>query len=217
VGIENPATGWSELVFGREWHSLKSSGFRGAQLHQLSLIFSSNGGVRFSGVDARIGKLNTTKYLSFVWAGPTPLLAELRRPIKQVSLEFPIPNTGPKSVTLWRSGEEGLRLCTEMHDVAGRMEVGVLNFEQVSSHRTDERIADVASAFQSEIAVSKLIVHESGTSAESGLILKASNGDEIVIIAGAHPYSLAVLGVPPMPHIFEPEYQIGHYMRVPIT
>jgi hypothetical protein len=161
--------------------------------------------------------LNTTKYLSFAWAGPTPLAAELRRPIKQVSLEFPIPNTGPNSVTLWRSVEEGLRLCTEMRDVAERMEVGVLNFEQVSSHRPDERIADVASAFHSEIAVSKLIVHESGTSAESGLILKASNGDEIVIVAGAYPYSLAVHGVPPMPHIFEPEYQIGHYMRVPIT
>jgi hypothetical protein len=180
-------------------------------------MFSSNYGVRLSGVDARIGMLNTTKYLSFVWAGPTTLPAELRRPIKQVSLEFPIPNTGPNSVTLWRSNEDGLRLCTEMHDVAERIEVGVLNFKQVSSHRTDERIADVASAFQSEIAVSKLIVHESGTSAESGLILKASNSDEIVIVAGAYPYSLAVLGVPPMPHIFEPEYQIGHYMRVPFT
>jgi hypothetical protein len=141
----------------------------------------------------------------------------LERPIKQVSLEFPIPSTGPNSVTLWRSEEEGLRLCTEMHDVAERMEVGVLNFEQVSSHRPDERIVDVASAFQDEIAVSKLIVHESDTSAESGLILKASNGDEIVIVAGAYPYSLAVLGVPPMPHIFEPEYEIGHYMRVPIS
>lgn len=110
-----------------------------------------------------------------------------------------------------------MRLRTDMHDVADRTEVGVLNFEQVSSHRPDERIADVASAFQSEIAVSKLIIHESGTSAESGLILKARNGDEIVIVAGAYPYSLAVLGLPPMPHIFEPEYEIGHYTRVPIT
>ena len=65
--------------------------------------------------------------------------------------------------------------------------------------------------------MTKLIIHESGTSAESGLILKASNGDELVIVAGAYPYSLAVLGVPPIPYIFEPEYEIGHYTRVPIT
>ena len=160
--------------------------------------------------------VNATKYLSFGWDGPTPLAAELSRPIKQVSFDFPIPNAGPNSVTLWRSEETGLRLRTEMHDVAERIEVGVLNFEQVSSHLPDERIADVASAFQSEIAVTKLVIHESGTSAESGLILKASNGDELVIVAGAYPYSLAVLGVLPMPHIFEPEYEIGQYNRISI-
>jgi hypothetical protein len=160
---------------------------------------------------------NTPKSLSFVWAGPQPLADELRRPIKKVSLDFPIRNTGPNSVTLWRSEEEGLRLYTKMHDVTEMIEVGVLNFEQASSHRPDERIVDVASVFHNEIVVSKLIVHESGTSAESGLIFKASNGDEIVIVAGVCPYSLAVLGVPPMPHIFEPEYKIGHYLRVPIS
>lgn len=52
---------------------------------------------------------------------------------------------------------------------------------------------------------------------ESGLILKASSDDELVIVAGAYPYSLAVLGVPPIPHIFEPEYEISPYTRVPIT
>jgi hypothetical protein len=116
-------------------------------------------------------------------------------------------------VTLWRSDGTGLRTFSQMHDVAERREVGVLNFERVSAPRPDERVVDVAS-FQNEIVVSKLIIHESGTTAESGVMLKARNGDEIVMVAGAYPYSLAVLGVVSMPHIFEPEYSMDLYTRV---
>jgi hypothetical protein len=72
-------------------------------------------------------------------------------------------------------------------------------------------------AFQGEIVVSKLIIHESGTSAESGVVLKAGNGEEIMVVAAAAPYFLAVLGVVSMPHIFEPEYQLDRYTRVPIA
>jgi hypothetical protein len=135
------------------------------------------------------------KSRSFVWGEPTSLAAELSKPIKRVSVDFGVPNVGPCSVTLWRSDGTGLRMFTEMYDVAVKVKVGVLNFEQVSVPRPDETIVDVAS-FQNGIGVSKLLIHESGTSAESSVILKARNGDEIVIVAGAYPYySLAVLGV----------------------
>src|SRR5258708_7393986 len=144
-----------------------------------------------------------------------PLAAELSKSIKRVSAEFVVPDNGPRFVTLWRSDETGLRLYTEMHDVAERREVGVLNFELVSTPRPGETITDVGPAFQGEIVVSKLIIHESGTSAESGAILKAGNGNEIVIVAGAYPYSLAVRGVLPTLNIFHPEYPIDRYLRVP--
>ena len=153
--------------------------------------------------------------LSFVWTEATPLIAELHKPIKRVSLEFA--QGRPMFVTLWRSDGTGLRLYSQMHDVAERTEVGVLNFELVSSPQPDETIADALSAFQGQIAVSKLVIRESDTTAESGVILKASSGDEIVIVAGARPYLLAVLGVVSLPHIFEPEYPIERYTRAPIT
>ncbi len=152
----------------------------------------------------------------FVWGDATPLAAELSKPIKRVSVEFGIPNVGPNSLTLWRSDGTGLRLHTEMHDVALKREVGVLNFEHVSALRPGETLVDIAS-FQDRIVVSKLLIHESGTSAESGVVLKASSGEEIVIVAGAYPYSLAILGVASIPHIFEPEYPIDLYTRVPLT
>ena len=101
--------------------------------------------------------------LLFAWAGPTPLAAELRKPIKQISVEFVIPNSGPRFVTLWRPDETGLRLFTEMHDVAERREVGVLHFEQVFALGPSEVITDLPSVFQGENVVFKLVIHESGT------------------------------------------------------
>jgi len=155
--------------------------------------------------------------LLFVWAGPTPLAAELSKPIKRISVEFVIPNSGPRFVTLWRPDETGLRLFTEMHDVAERIEVGVLHFEQVFALGPNEIIADLPSVFHGENVVSKLVIHESGTSAESGVVIKARNGDEIVAVAGVYPYSLAVRGALSIPHMFEPEYELDDYMRAPIT
>lgn len=152
----------------------------------------------------------------FVWGHATSLAAELSMPIERVSVEFVIPHVGPNSVALWRSDGTGLRLFTEMHDVAARREVGVLNFEHASALRPGETVLGVAS-FHGPIVVSKLLIHESGTTAESGVVLKASSGGEMVIVAGAYPHSLAVLGVASLPHLFEPEYPIDLYTRVPFA
>ncbi len=154
--------------------------------------------------------------LPFVWTGPTSLAAELSKPIKKVSVEFAIPNSGPRFVTLWRSDGSGLRIFTEMYDVAERIEVGVLNFDQVFSPRPNEKIVLVSSAFDREIVVSKLIIQELNTRAESGAILAAGN-EEIIVVAGVYPYSLAVSGVLSVPHVFEPAYSIEDYTRVPFT
>jgi hypothetical protein len=47
--------------------------------------------------------------------------------------------------------------------------------------------------------------------------LTGNNKDEIVIVAGDYPYSLAVRGVPSLPEIFKPEYPIDRYSRIPIS
>ena len=65
--------------------------------------------------------------------------------------------------------------------------------------------------------VSKLIIHESDTSAESGIVIKSTAGHEILIVVAAMPYSLAVRGVLKGLHIFEPEYPVDRYENVPIS
>lgn len=155
--------------------------------------------------------------LAFQWAGSGSLAVELGKPLKQVSVEFVIPNSGPRFLTLWRTDKTGLRLHTDMHDVAERREVGVLHLEHASAPRPGEIIADMGPSFQGEITAAKLIIHESETSAESGIVITTRAGDELVIVAGAYPYSLAVKGIRPLPNLFNPEYPLDRYLRVPIT
>jgi hypothetical protein len=77
--------------------------------------------------------------LSFAWAEPTSLAAELAKPLKQVFFEFR-PRGEPITLTLWRSDDTGLRIHSEMHDVAVRREVGVLSFAYNSEPRPKEEL-----------------------------------------------------------------------------
>jgi hypothetical protein len=101
-----------------------------------------------------------------------------------------------------------------MHEVGTRSEVGVLGFENVFAHGLNEITADVPSSFNADITVFKLVIQESATVAESGVILKASNGDEIGIVAAVHPFHLAVMGVAALADIASPEYSVDRYERI---
>jgi len=107
-------------------------------------------------------------------------------------------------------------MFSQMHDVAERTEIGVLNFERTMAPLDFETFVDLPQTFRCEVAASKLVIRESGTSAESGVVLRVSDGEEVMVVAGAYPYSIAVLGVMSVPHIFEPEYNIDRYVRVPM-
>jgi hypothetical protein len=152
--------------------------------------------------------------LPFEWSESTSLAIELARPLKQVSVESE-PHGWPMFVTLWRSDGTGLRVRSEMHDVAERREVGVLRFSHVLAPVSNATVIDVAPTFDRELTVSKLLIEESGTSAESGVILMGDDGDKMIIVAGVKPYCLAVSGLPSAPSNFEPEYPLDRYVRVP--
>jgi hypothetical protein len=119
--------------------------------------------------------------------------------------------------TLWRADGTGLRMYSEMHDVAEREEVGVLTFNYVSALSEHETIVDVRSTFGHELTAFNLVIHESGKNWESGVGLRSSSGAEILILAGAAPCLLAIDGLVSMPHVFEPEYPIDRYTRVPLA
>ncbi len=154
--------------------------------------------------------------LNFVWSGRVPLARELAVPVLRVSVRAAA-HGRPISVTLWRGDGSGLQIRSAMHDIGERLEVGVLTFRLVDSLLPDERVVELSPAFGGPTKVIKLAIVESGARAESGMILEASDGSQVVVVAGANPYTLAVRGVLDQPHVFEPEYPLTNYMAVPLA
>jgi hypothetical protein len=155
--------------------------------------------------------------LSFAWSGPGSLAAELAKPLTGISIETFHPAWGPSTVKLWRSDGTGLKLFSRMHNVAERLELGVLNFELLLECSSTETVLQISPSFSAGAVASKLVIHEADTTAESGLAITASDGNEIIVVASAGPCYLAVGGVlSSIPHLFEPEYPLDQYVRVPV-
>jgi len=103
-----------------------------------------------------------------------------------------------------------------MHNVSRRGELGVLDFTIVKNIGNDETIVNLPLAFDASLNAKKLTIDEDGSTAESGMILQAENGQRIVVTAGAYPYTLAIDGFPTSSHGFEPEYPLEKYQQTPL-
>ena len=155
-------------------------------------------------------------YLPFKWEGPASLADELCKPLDRVSYWIEHPAWGgPTSVVLWRTDGSGLTVSSKMHDIAPRCEIGVLNFTRGRFSTEDTKVINLESTFHGNITASKLVINESGTSAESGIILEAG-GKELIVVAGGFPFTLAVSGLNIEALDFQPEYPLDSYVRIPL-
>lgn len=153
------------------------------------------------------------KMMVFDWHGQEALVDRLTKGFFRMSVETAAHHR-PISVTLWRKDGTGISVQSQMHDVAEWREVGVLRFSEVTSEFAKEDPYKLPLSFDGNLKVTKLLITESGVVAESGVLLEASDGQSLVIVAGAYPYSLAIEGGPKMAHGFEPEYPLEDYTRV---
>lgn len=119
----------------------------------------------------------------------------------------------PIAVTLWQSENVGTRIESIMHDVGERIEVGVLVATRVSAPFSDEAFVEAPDGFKEGMRLTKLYIDVEMNRLESGIVLTGRDGCELVIVAGAFPYSLAILGIGEAPHRFEPEYPLNSYKR----
>jgi len=157
-------------------------------------------------------------YLPFIWAENASLAAELKRPVRKVSICQHHLAWGPQTLTLWHPDGTGVKIFSQMNDIADRLEIGVLGFEKVTAAPENEKVEVVSDTFNCEVEAFKLVLDEKDTRAECGLALRASNGEEILIIPGAGPCALAILlAFASTPHIFEPEYKLERCASAPLT
>ena len=120
-----------------------------------------------------------------------------------------------ESLTLWPASGDGLRMISQMHDVAERREVGVLSFSFINRPDTGAVIVDFDPALEITFAY-KLVMHDSGFELESGLKLKFGDARELLILPADFPFFLSVSGSAMPEETSTPEYSIEAYQAVQI-
>lgn len=155
-------------------------------------------------------------HLPFVWEGPTPLAAELAAPVCRASVRRAA-HGRPVSLTLWRRNGSGLRIQSRMHDLPRRGELAVLEFDLVTRPQPDDHTSELSAGLGTALRVEKMLVFEAGACAEAGVFLRGGNGTQLIAVAGAAPFTLAVKGVEDdAPHGFEPAFLLEQYLRVEV-
>jgi hypothetical protein len=151
------------------------------------------------------------KILPFEWSEAGSLKAALLAPISRASLkEFA---HRPNVLTLWRIDGSGLRVRSSMHQINGRLEIGVLQFDFESEMPADLVVVTFKAPLKPR-RVRKLVISESGVEAESGIVLECEDQNELTIVAGTYPYTLGINGLFESAHAFETEYAIDKYRSV---
>jgi hypothetical protein len=138
----------------------------------------------------------------------------LVRPFHRISAEFP--SQGPTQVTLWFGNEDGLRISSEMHDVAYQTEIGSLCFERVTQPSPDELLLDIV-GFADSVRAQKLAISDEGYTIEAGVSFLGSEGAELIICAAAFPCHLFISGIDTPPQNVIPEYPLEKYSRTDIA
>src|SRR5437016_3354400 len=76
-------------------------------------------------------------HLAFAWDETSSLATQLTAAVVRASLMTAADR--PHLLTLWRADGTGLRLYSRTHDIAERVEIGVLKFELVSKGNDDTK------------------------------------------------------------------------------
>jgi hypothetical protein len=102
-----------------------------------------------------------------------------------------------------------------MRDVAERVEYGVLEFEPWAGGNEEQgAIISLPNDVGGEgTTIAKLLLRDDSVVCESGFAIRGGHGSELIVVAGAYPYTLAV-AVTGISGSFEPEFPLEKYDRV---
>lgn len=145
----------------------------------------------------------------------TPLATGVKRgQLKRMSSDFS--GYGCLAVTIWLTSGEGFRLTSSMHDLTDGIEVGILKLELLLHPQPEEASVDLPWSFRNGGSISKLVIEQRGIRAESGLLLRSRDGEEIIIVPATSPHRLYVEGVDSLAGQAMPEYSLKRYLQEPI-
>src|SRR5260370_20664421 len=155
------------------------------------------------------------KDLPFVWRGIGSLAERLALSFCYLSIDHD--DRRPYAIDLWHKPNLGTRIHNQMHDIAVRTEVGALDFSESAEPKNGSDEMVLPPAFHDGLVISKLVLFERDHRVESGISFKSARGQELIIVAAAFPYQLALEAS--WTHVAYqnvPEYELSRYARVPL-
>lgn len=156
------------------------------------------------------------KTLRFIWVEKDSLVECLSQPFDALSVEQDKARR-PVAIRLYHQSGVVTQICSKMHDIGPRTEIGVLEFSTVTDQRKDELAVRLQGRDFSAASIEKLIITEGRAEAESGIVFTYPDHGEIVVVASVAPYVLAVKVSWEAPGFtFDPEYPLEQYRRVPM-
>jgi hypothetical protein len=151
------------------------------------------------------------KILSFDMASAPSLSAGLQSGLSGYVIDYVPGIQSPTALWLRLCDGRTIRVEVDMHDLSGWDEIGTLVFEVVSAHDAPGMVnLPVTWSYVRE--VQKLVFNLDECEAECGFILCTTSGEQLVVVSGADPYSLAVRA-PFHQTPFEPENNLTAYTR----
>ena len=141
----------------------------------------------------------------------------LLRPIISISIIRGVASKISR-IVIWNDKCVGVSVRSKMHDVSERFEIGSLCFDYLSRESFDgsgcENYKLNNFSHPKNIDIMKYKTGE--VCSESGLSIKNLNGDEILIVSGAYPYTIDFYCLELNFVVFEPEFGIEYYERSPL-
>ena len=150
------------------------------------------------------------KTLEFEWEDPCSLVVLLRSEIVGVTVMHWRDTKTPSIIFFKKLSGEIIRVQSNMHDIATRVEVGVLVFSREITELVTHDLNYIHGMTGNNL-VQKLTLIESGTKAECGIMITSRIGSRIVVLPGVAPFSLAILGIEGVESDFRPEYKLERY------
>jgi hypothetical protein len=118
----------------------------------------------------------------------------------------------PIYIFLWSEAGAGIKIQCVMHDLEPRLEVGSLVFTRVETNDKKFETKDLPSCFRSHLVLDKLLYTDEKAVVESGVVMTARSGEELLIVSGAFPYTVEIC-IAGFDQDFDPEYAIADYKR----
>lgn len=163
------------------------------------------------------------KRVSFKVRSKRPLAEEFSVGFSSVGVKFRALGSGRKgpvvSVSLRRRDGSGVMVGSLMFDVGPRYEIGYLEISSIgrtSFASEDLLIVDLPEEFHDRVVPSILVYCTAELEVASGIVLEGKRGGELILVAAAAPFELAVKGLLNEQY-FTPEYDLREYRRVPLT